>query len=72
MIVKSPMRMIPLKIVNFNHMEKYSIKQTFMISEIQAESLRKLKNYDVNILQFSQSAFRKNIREDKGKENCPF
>ena len=53
-------------------MKKYSIKQTFMISEIQAESLRKLKNYDVNILQFSQSAFRKNIREDKGKENCPF
>jgi hypothetical protein len=28
----------------YNVMKKYSIKQTFMISEIQAERLRKLKN----------------------------
>ena len=50
-----------------------------MISDIQRESLDKLKGYDVNIGSFIRSAIKekiqrdwKQIKEKKVKEYCPF
>jgi post-segregation antitoxin (ccd killing protein) len=50
-----------------------------MISETQADSLDKLKHYDVNVSQFIRQAIKekitrewKTIRAKKTREYCPF
>ncbi len=60
-------------------MKKHTVRQTIMISEIQAQSLDKLKQYDVNISQFIRQAIKeklhrdwKQIKEKKTKFKVPF
>ena len=50
-----------------------------MISEVQVNSLKKLKQYDVNVSQFIRQAIKekiqkdwKNIKEKKERINVPF
>jgi post-segregation antitoxin (ccd killing protein) len=56
-----------------------TVRQQIMISEKQAESLKKLKSYNVNISQFIRQAIKekisrdwKEIKETKSKVDCPF
>ena len=60
-------------------MKQFTVRQVIMISEIQAQSLDKLKTYDVNVSQFIRQAIKeklkrdwKTIKESKNKEYCPF
>lgn len=60
-------------------MKQYTVRQTIMISEIQAQSLDKLKQYDVNISQFIRQAIKeklhrdwKQIKEKKERIKLPF
>ncbi len=60
-------------------MKQYTIRQTIMISTIQAKSLEKLKQYDVNISHFIRIAIKekiqrdwKNIKEEKERIKLPF
>ena len=60
-------------------MAKYTNRQVIMISDIQAESLKVLQNYNVNVSQFIRQAIKekinrdwKSIKETKPKQNCPF
>lgn len=45
-------------------MKKLTVRQTIMISEIQAESLEKLKEFDVNISQFIRQTIKEKIQKD--------
>ena len=45
-------------------MKQYAIRQVIMISEIQSESLTKLKSYNVNISQFIRQAIKEKIQRD--------
>lgn len=45
-------------------MNKYSVIQTIRFSEKQAESLQKLKDYDVNVSQFIRLAIAEKIKRD--------
>jgi post-segregation antitoxin (ccd killing protein) len=56
-----------------------TVRQTIMISEVQANSLGVLKTYGVNVSQFIRQAIKeklrrewKGIKESKNKEYCPF
>lgn len=60
-------------------MMKYTVRQTIMISETQANSLKILKLYKVNASQFIRQAIKEKIKRDwkgiKEKEKsyyCPF
>jgi post-segregation antitoxin (ccd killing protein) len=60
-------------------MKQYTVRQVIMISETQAKSLEKLKQYDVNISQFIRQAIKekinldwKTIKEEKQKIKLPF
>ena len=60
-------------------MNKLSVIQTIRFSEKQAESLQKLKDYDVNISQFIRIAISekikrdwKSIKEKKERVKLPF
>ncbi len=60
-------------------MQQFTVRQTIMISEIQAQSLDKLKQYDVNVSQFIRQAIKeklhrdwKQIKEKKSKFKLPF
>lgn len=62
-----------------NKMEKLTNRQVIMISDKQAESLKVLKSYDVNVSQFIRLAIKeklskdwKSIKEKKEKVYCPF
>ena len=61
------------------NMNKLSVIQTIRFSEKQAESLQKLKDYDVNISQFIRIAisekiklYWKSIKEKKERVKLPF
>lgn len=43
---------------------KYTVTYKLMITEVQAKSLAKLKDYDVNIAQFIRDAIREKIAKD--------
>ena len=45
-------------------MNKYTVIQTIRFSEKQAESLQKLKDYDVNVSQFIRIAISEKIKRD--------
>ena len=45
-------------------MNKYTVIQTIRFSKQQAESLQKLKDYDVNISQFIRIAISEKIKRD--------
>ena len=45
-------------------MNKYTVIQTIRFSKQQAESLQKLKDYDVNISQFIRLAIAEKIKRD--------
>ena len=45
-------------------MNKYIVIQTIRFSEKQAESLQKLKDYDVNVSQFIRLAIAEKIKRD--------
>ena len=45
-------------------MNKYTVIQTIRFSEKQAESLQKLKDYDVNVSQFTRIAIAEKIKRD--------
>ena len=45
-------------------MNKYTVIQTIRFSEKQAESLQKLKDYDVNVNQFIRIAIAEKIKRD--------
>ena len=45
-------------------MNKYTVIQTIRFSEKQAESLQKLKDYDVNVSQFIKIAIAEKIKRD--------
>jgi hypothetical protein len=60
-------------------MKKYTNRQVIMISDIQANSLKILKQYNVNTSQFIRQAIKeklkrdwKGIKEKSKKEYCPF
>jgi len=60
-------------------MQQFTVRQTIMISEIQAQSLDKLKQYDVNVSQFIRQSIKeklqrdwKQIKENKQKIKLPF
>ena len=60
-------------------MNKYTVIQTIRFSEKQAESLQKLKDYDVNVSQFIRIAIAekikrgwKTIKEKKERVKIPF
>jgi len=60
-------------------MSKYTVIHTIRFSEQQAESLQKLKDYDVNISQFIRLAIAekikrdwKQIKENKQRVKLPF
>ena len=60
-------------------MKQYTIRQVIMISEAQANSLEKLKKYDVNVSQFIRQAIKEKIQRDwkiikdkKEKYKLPF
>ena len=46
------------------YMNKYTVIQTIRFSEKQAESLQKLKDYDVNVSQFIRIAIAEKIKQD--------
>ena len=46
------------------NMNKLSVIQTIRFTEKQAESLQKLKDYDVNVSQFIRIAIREKIAKD--------
>ena len=41
-----------------------TVRQVIMISEIQAKSLKKLKEYDVNVSQFIRQAIKEKLKRD--------
>ena len=41
-----------------------TVRQVIMISEIQAQSLKKLKEYDVNLSQFIRQAIKEKLQRD--------
>lgn len=41
-----------------------TVRQVIMISEVQAKSLKKLKNYNVNVSQFIRQAIKEKIQRD--------
>ena len=41
-----------------------TVRQVIMISEIQAQSLKKLKEYDVNVSQFIRQAIKEKLHRD--------
>jgi len=45
-------------------MKQYTQRQVIMITEIQANSLSKLKSYDVNVSQFIRQAIKEKIKRD--------
>lgn len=60
-------------------MKKYTERQVIMISETQANSLKVLKTYGVNVSQFIRRAIQKEIKAEwpaikaaKNAEYCPF
>ena len=60
-------------------MSKYTVIHTIRFSEQQAESLHKLKDYDVNVSQFIRLAIAdkikkdwKQIKEEKQRVKLPF
>ena len=60
-------------------MNKYTVIHTIRFSKQQAESLKKLKDYDVNISQFIRLAIAekikrdwKQIKEEKQRVKTPF
>lgn len=60
-------------------MKQYTERQVIMISKVQAQSLSKLKTYDVNVSQFIRQAIKEKIKRDwpkikeqKGKVKLPF
>ena len=60
-------------------MSKYTVIHTIRFSEIQAETLQKLKDYDVNVSQFIRLAIAekiksnwKEIKEKKERVKLPF
>jgi len=60
-------------------MKQYTERQVVMISEIQANSLKVLKSYDVNVSKFIRQAIKeklsrdwKEIKEPKDKFVYPF
>ena len=60
-------------------MNKYTVIHTIRFSKQQAESLKKLKDYDVNISQFIRLAIAekikrdwKQIKEEKQRVKLPF
>ena len=60
-------------------MNKYTVIHTIRFSKQQAESLKKLKDYDVNISQFIRLAIAekikrdwKQIKEEKQRVKIPF
>ncbi len=60
-------------------MEKYTERQTVMISKVQKESLETLRSYNVNVSQFIRRAIKeklqrdwRSIKEKKNKDYCPF
>ena len=60
-------------------MDKYTVIHTIRFSKQQAESLKKLKDYDVNVSQFIRLAIAekikrdwKQIREEKQRVKLPF
>ena len=60
-------------------MNKYTVIHTIRFSEKQAETLQKLKDYDVNVSKFIRIAIRekiardwKNIKEKKERVKLPF
>ena len=60
-------------------MNKYTVIHTIRFSKQQAESLQKLKDYDVNVSQFIRQAIAekikkdwKQIKEEKQRVKLPF
>jgi post-segregation antitoxin (ccd killing protein) len=60
-------------------MKQFTERQVIMISQTQAESLAKLKQYDVNVSQFIRQAIKekigrdwKEIKEKRTREKLPF
>lgn len=60
-------------------MKELTKRQVIMITETQANSLRVLKSYNVNVSQFIRQAIKekikrdwKAIKEEKDKDYCPF
>ena len=53
-------------------MNKYTVIHTIRFSKQQAESLQKLKDYDVNISQFIRIAISEKIKEKKQRVKLPF
>lgn len=45
-------------------MKQYTVRQVIMISEIQSESLVKLKEYDVNVSQFIRQSIKEKLKRD--------
>lgn len=45
-------------------MKVNTVRQVIMISEKQAESLKKLKEYDVNVSQFIRQAIKEKLQRD--------
>ena len=45
-------------------MKQYTERQVIMISKVQAQSLAKLKAYDVNVSQFIRQAIREKIKRE--------
>ena len=41
-----------------------TVRQVIMISEVQAKSLKKLKDYNVNVSQFIRKAIKEKIQRD--------
>lgn len=48
----------------YNKMQKYIVRQTIMISEVQANSLDVLKSKGVNVSQFIRQAIKEKLRRD--------
>ena len=60
-------------------MKKYTNRQVIMISDVQANTLQILKQYNVNTSQFIRQAIKeklqrdwRGIKEEHNKEYCPF
>jgi len=63
----------------YNKMQIYTERQVIMISKIQADSLAKLRNYNVYVSQFIRQAIKekinrewKQIKEEKENIKIPF
>ena len=41
-----------------------TVRQVIMISEVQAKSLKKLKQYDVNVSQFIRQSIKEKLKRD--------